>query len=907
MSTAPSSAAWPAATHTHTRGNAETPRLQTQLSLNAGWSVRSSAELSLGNGKGNGGDGAMTVGQALSQLGVDTAAWRRVDLPSTVLGALVTAGEIVDPFFGSNLAKIPGQGPEAKNFSNFPMPEDSPFRQSWWFRKELSLPPEAGPHASLQFDGINYRANIWLNGHPVAGRDQVAGAYREYEFDVTLLLHRDRPNVIAVEVFPPDPCDLALTWVDWNPSPPDKNMGLWRDVWLRTSGPVAVRAPFVVTKLEGTNGSVRAHLTIAGDLVNVTDRPQLAEVRAALEAGVFTKRFEVPARARVSFAIDPTDDPALLVEQPRLWWPHTIGTPNLYDLNVQVTVGGHLSDEAQLAFGIREITSAITSDGHTRFFVNGVPLLIRGAGWASDLFLRRQPERDRIGLRYAKAMNLNAIRFEGMLERSEFLEQCDREGILVIAGWCCCDCWEKWETWTDENHVIAPQSLRSQLRRARRHPSLLTWWYGSDFPPPAHVEQRYLEVLREERWPNPFQSSASQKPGPVTGPSGLKMLGPYDWVPPSYWLEDIDRGGAFGFATEINPGPAIPPVESLKKMLPPEHHWPIDDAWNFHAGGQAFHNIVKFTEALNARYGTPASIDEFAELSQLMTYEAQRAMFEGYARNRSKATGVVQWMLNNAWPSLMWHLYDHYLRAGGGYFGTKKACEPLHVMYAYDDGGVVVINDRIDAAVGLRVEARLISSTGRTLRTEAHLLMAEPISATTVCRLSPPPGEDVYFVDLRLLQADGQREGGQLVSRNFYWLAPQMDVLDRANTNWMHTPTKSYADLTALRRLPRASLTVSVEPPERVVADAAGDHLRARVQLHNPSDHLAFFVQLRLCDGQGNDVLPVVWSDNYVSLLPGETTVVRVELLGGAPARGTPLFVEARGLNVDACLTSLTR
>ncbi|HVR62713.1 MAG TPA: glucose-6-phosphate dehydrogenase, partial [Polyangia bacterium] len=791
----------------------------------------------------------------------------------------------------------PGQGPPAKNFSNFPMPEDSPFRHAWWFRKELSLPAGFAPgmHASLQFDGINYRANVWFNGRLIAGRDQIAGAYREYELDVTPFVRRDGPNAIAVEVFPPDPCDLALTWVDWNPSPPDKNTGIWRDVWLRVSGPVALRAPFVATRLEGTDGTRRALLTIAGDLVNVTDRRQSALVRATTELGVISKRFEVPARARVPFSIDHTDDAALAVSRPRLWWPHTIGSPELYDIALDVTVGegaAAVSDQARFAFGIREITTALTADGHTRFFVNGVPLLVRGAGWASDLFLRRQPERDRIGLRYAKAMELNAIRFEGMMERGEFLDLCDREGILVIAGFCCCDCWEKWETWTDENHVIAPESLRAQLRRARRHPSLLTWWYGSDFPPPAHVESRYLEVLREERWPNPFHSSASHKPGPVTGPSGLKMRGPYDWVPPTYWLEDSEHGGAFGFATEINPGPAVPPVESLKKMLPPPHRWPIDEVWNFHAGGQAFHNIDKFTDALSARYGAAQGIDDFAELSQLATYEAQRAMFEGYARNWPRATGVVQWMLNNAWPSLMWHLFDHYLRPGGGYFGSKKACQPLHVMYAYGAAEVVVINDHPRPADDLRVEARLVALDGRTLSQWSRSLSAEPVSATTIARLPPPADHPTYFVDLRLHQRDGR-----LADRNFYWLANPMDVLDPANTNWFHTPVKAYADLTALRRLPRASIGVAVHRLAPAGGDGGRDGLR--VAISNPSDRLAFFVQLRLCDAEGQDVLPILWSDNYVSLLPGESVALHAQPFGDGARAAGPLFIEARGLNVD--------
>jgi exo-1,4-beta-D-glucosaminidase len=851
------------------------------IDLNQGWAVRSSVGLEAG-------------GMVLSLPGVDVSSWYTVDLPSTVLGALIAAGRVEDPFFGTNLLKLPGQGPPGKNFSNHPMPDDSPFRVSWWFRKEFNVPEPRAPHTRLQFDGINYRANIWFNGQKLAGVDEVVGAYRDYEFDVTALLGEGRPNVAVAEVFPPEPCDLGLTWVDWNPSPPDKNMGLWRDVWLRSSGPVALRSPQVTSKQEGADGRRRARLTIAGDLLNVTDQPRTAVLRAAFDGRIVRKSFEVPARTRARAEIGPDDDAQLIVERPRLWWPHTIGSPELYDISLDVTVEGLVSDASRFAFGIRDIRSELTTAGHARFSINEVPILIRGAGWATDLFLRRQPDRDQAQLEYVKAMGLNAIRFEGMLERSDFLDLCDRAGILVIAGWCCCDCWEKWDTWSAENHVVAPESLRSQIRRVRRHPCLLTWWYGSDFPPPEHVERRYLEVLAEEHWPNPFQSSATHKPAPLTGPSGLKMRGPYDWVPPNYWLEDTEHGGAFGFATEISPGPAVPPIESLRKMIPAEHLWPIGQVWNFHAGVQEFQNIRAFTEALNGRYGPTRTAEEFAELSQLAAYEGQRAMFEGYARNRARSTGVIQWMLNNAWPSVIWHLFDYYLRPGGGFFGTQRACEPLHVMYAYDDQSVVVINDYPTTFERLRIEIRVVDLDGKVVHTQTNEIAVQPVSATTVAKVSPPRTLQPYFVDLRL-----RLDNGVLTSRNFYWLPTTLDVLDTAATNWIHTPVQRYADLSALRNIPAARLDLDVS---RGSLNPSTDLIR--IGIRNPTDRLAFFAQLRLADRNGEDVLPVVWSDNYLSLLPGERRTVDARIPVG-PAQARPLVVEARGLNVPTKMARL--
>ena len=160
------------------------------------------------------------------------------------------------------------------------------------------------------------------------------------------------------------------------------------------------------------------------------------------------------------------------------------------------------------------------------------------------------------------------------------------------------------------------------------------------------------------------------------------MTGPYEYVAPSYWLTTKPThppvnqggcGGAHGFNTETSMGPAVPPIESLRAMLAKDHLWPIDDCWNYHAGGGEFKDIHVFTDALNARFGPPPAPRTTRVKSQLMTYEGIRAMFEAYSRNKYTSTGVIQWMLNNAWPSMIWHLYDFYLRPGGGYFGAKKA------------------------------------------------------------------------------------------------------------------------------------------------------------------------------------------------------------------------------------------
>jgi exo-1,4-beta-D-glucosaminidase len=404
---------------------------------------------------------------------------------------------------------------------------------------------------------------------------------------------------------------------------------------------------------------------------------------------------------------------------------------------------------------------------------------------------------------------------------------------------------------------------------------MLTWWYGSDFPPPPRVERAYLEIIAEERWPNPVQSSAANKPTEVTGRSGLKMEGPYEYVAPGYWLEDTARGGAFGFATEISPGVAIPPIESLRRMLTDEQLWPVGEAWSFHAGGQEFHTVSRFVEALAARHGASDGVEDLAAWSQLLCYEGQRAMFEAYTRNRYRATGVIQWMLNNAWPSMIWHLFDHYLRPGGGFFGTQKACEPLHVMYSYDDRSVVVTNQFPTRFDDLVVRARIHEGPTHTAT------VSVAADGRTTAMVLPPLEREVTLLDLRLETPDRR-----LISSNCYWLPRKADVVDYARASWMHTPTAEHADLTALRRLPSTQVAV------RATRDRG-----VRVELENPTDRLAFFVQLRLADASGADVLPLVWSDNYVSLFPGDARTLNAVATGGSELPDE-IRVEVTGLNI---------
>jgi exo-1,4-beta-D-glucosaminidase len=608
----------------------------TREDLTSGWMIQSSCKVN-------------APGSVVSTRDFKPEGWHATRVPSTVLAALVAAKVYPDPYYGMNLRSIPGADyPIGKVFSRLPMPENSPFRCSWWYRTEFNAPASgaSGRKVWLNFGGINYRANIWVNGKQVAKADDVAGAYRMYELDITDAIMRDKPNVLAVEVFAPSETDLAVNWVDWNPAPPDKDMGLWREVYLTTSGPVSVRYPQVMSKVDTT--SLRSvELTVTAELNNSTDHPIKGVLNGTIEKVRFSQPVELAAHETKLVTFSPEAFPQLKFANPRLWWPWQMGAPNLYTLDIEVESAGQMSDRQTTTFGIREVTSELTDKGYRLFKINGKNILIRGGGWAPDMMLRSDPKREEQEVRYTRDMGLNTIRLEGKLESDSFYDLADRYGILIMPGWCCCDIWEKWAEWKPGMPQVATESLKSQVLRMRNHPSIYVWLNGSDFPPAPEVEQAYLDVLKKYNWPNPVVSSATARPTSFTGASGVKMSGPYDYVPPEYWYADKKLGGAYGYNTETSPGPAVPPVESLRKFIPKDHLWPIDDVWNYHAGGGSFTQMNLFTKGMNERYGEAHSLEDFATKSQALAYDGERAMFEAYSVNKYTSTGVIQWMLNN--------------------------------------------------------------------------------------------------------------------------------------------------------------------------------------------------------------------------------------------------------------------
>ncbi|MGE5681634.1 MAG: glycoside hydrolase family 2 TIM barrel-domain containing protein, partial [Bacillota bacterium] len=507
--------------------------------------------------------------------------------------------------------------------------------------------------------------------------------------------------------------------------------------------------------------------------------------------------------------------------------------------------------------------------------LNGRKILIRGGGWVDNLFLDNTYENYEAQIRYAKHMNLNTIRLEGFWGNNEDLYNlCDENGILLMAGWSC-----QWE-WpaslgkeTDqyggikspEDILLISKSWKDQIKWLRNHPSIFLWLYGSDMTPRPELESRYQEILKAEDPTRPFLAAASSRNSIVTGKTGVKMLGPYDYVTPNYWYIDTKFGGAYGFNTETGPGPQVPPVESVRKMIPQDSLWPIGKIYDYHCGGNAFNTLDRYNEMMDQRMGKPASIEEYCQKAQFLNYEGMRAMFEAFAANRYKATGVIQWMYNSAWPKFWWQLYDYYLMPNGAFYGARKACEPLHIQYNYGTNGVDLVNNTAKDYKDLRAVIRIFDSKMKERYSKELSLKAKADKKENL-ELLPAPGDygTTYFLDLRLYDKDKKT-----VSNNFYCLSSKSDILDSAKTNWYVTPAREYGDFTELNRLQDVKLTVKHHFKK------AGEKEFVTVELNNPTDKLAFLVDLSLLNKKnGESILPIFWDDNYFSLLPGEKRTV---------------------------------
>ncbi len=881
--------------------------------LNSGWQIQSSATA--------GGSGAQ-----ISRPGYAASGWLPISRPETLMAGLVENGRYPNVFYSDRLTSVP----------------TAQFDVNWWYRNQLTVHPRPGGRTFLIMNGVQGTADLWVNGTKVADRAQLQGAYSRFEYDITPYVH-DGANGVALDVAKNLPKTyLTDSQLDWNPHAPDESTGLRFAPQLAQAGPVSLRNAHVVQ--DNAKDLSRSDLTVKADLRNDTDAPQTASLHSTISRGGThidrTTKVSVPAKSTRTVTLSPSR-----LEHPAIWWPYQLGGQPLYHFAANVSVGGTMSDHTSEDFGIRTVTSDLTPvvpgkthapHGYRRFIVNGVPLVIRGGGWSPDMFMRYSPGNIHDQLAYVKNLGLNTLRFEGNLPPDDMFAQMDRAGILAMPGWQCCDRWEKpFDQWPDTLQVNSANQAARVAGWLRDHPSVFTFFQGSDEAPDAAKEAVYLKAFAAADWRTPQIASAEYKASGKLGPSGAKE-GPYNYVPPGYWWANgpesagtdpsyTNAGSAWAYGTETSAGNTVPTQDSLNRFLTPAEQaqvWDLNSTKGPGTGPDIFHVFPKYNDytktARMGQYNTPlwnryghwTDMASYQKIAQMGGYETARAQFESYLGHSkdpaNPSTGVIYWMLNKAWPSLHWNLYNYDLDQPGVYFGALKAGEPVHIMYDYGDGSVKVANLTRADQNGLTATARVIDVNG-TVRSTAQAPVSRLTSqdVRSVLKPSVPAGTSrTYFLELTLRHGSG----GPTVSRNVYWLSTKQDAIDWSKTVGAGSGAvfqpDGYADLTGLGSLPPADVRVTASTKH------SGADAITTVTIRNVGSKPVPNVFTRADVRRGRDghplggddqVLPIQWNDNDITLWPGQTQTLTAhyrasDLRGSAPV----VTITGRNLNPQA-------
>ncbi|MGB2589214.1 MAG: hypothetical protein WBG02_17925 [Candidatus Acidiferrum sp.] len=849
-------------------------------------------------------------GAAISLPGFKDTDWHPIHrMPATVLEILEEDGVYPNLYFGKNMAEE--------------VPQDL-YKQDWWYRTTFEAPSEHAVYL-LEFPGINYRAEIWLNGQLIADSKQIVGMYSAHELNVSQWIKLGQRNALAVKITPEraiqdvNGVELADSWFDWlnwkylgyhgsrKPNShgisfvPDRNAGIWKPVYLKVSGEVTLSHPLVNSELPLPQIN-SAKLTVYADLRNTSTQQVKGILRGTISRhGKTTIQIEQPIdlapgeERQASFA--PSQYPQLAISDPDLWWPYTMGNPSLYDLRLEFLENNQLSDAAHIRFGIRSITqyrdndeqfSEIGKGGNFYLKINGKNFLVRGAVYTPDLLYRYDPEREAAILRYVKDLGLNMLRWESKISSEHIVELADEQGIPLMFGWMCCNQWEMWDQWDDEDYRVAQESLRSQILMLRNHPSASIWANGSDGLPPDPVLKMYHGILTDLHWQNAIVDTVSSYAKDDRGErewNGIHMEGPYSWRPPTYWFSGR-YAASRGACAEQGDNEHIPTYESLKKFIPADKLWPINDTWYFHSGANPGNDtLINIQHAVDRRYGASSGAEEFARKAQLAHYEDTRAQFEAFAADGwANHKMTIYWMLNSHWPSFFGNIFDYYLSPGGAYYGAKTGLRPLSVVFdSYATGDhshakVTVVNQTPKQQKNLRVRVRVYDLEGK-LRDDRHTENLQVDSGGAIQAMTLPRFADsspVFFVRCELLDANEK-----VLSENVYWQSQKDDdVGDPKNDSAFGLKPVSWADMTPLNTMPQVPLELTAEH-----SPSAGEN-RVTIRLHNPSEHIAFFERAVITEAKdGDELLPIEYNDNYVTVFPGETVEIRSLLPQHAKAR----------------------
>ncbi len=892
-----------------------------------GWKVLSSAT-------------ATQTGQQISTPGFAAAGWLSVTnddagAPGTEMEALQQNGQCPNIFFSSNMRACYGQmtriGPDT-------IPQ---FSVPWWFRADFTPALQAGQDAKLVVNGVVGQADVWVNGHEVATSATVTGAYTRFTFDITSLVVAGT-NSLAIEMHPNDPTTMfTLDNVDWTQIPPDNNTGIQFPVQLQVAGALVAGNAHVVENNAADLSS--SALTVRTDVTNTTASPQTGAVGATITppgAGTpitVSQPVTVPANTTQTVTFTPGQFPGLTIASPQVWWPYQLGAQPLYTLATSVSQNSVALSSTSETFGIRNVTSYLTTgtsaaepSGARAFKVNGVPIVIRGGGWDPNLFLHYSAADTAKQIALMKSMGVNAIRLEGHIMPDDWFQQMDQAGILVNAGYQCCDAWQVGGTLTSAQLAVLQLSALTIGQNLRNHPSVFSFQW-SDNAPTAQQESVSLTGFSQADFTDPLISSAEYKSSTQLGPSGEKE-GPYDWVPPNYWFDtthpdtrdstQTNAGGSWGYDSEESAGNTVPTLDSINRFMSASDQanlWQNPGFNQYHTNyegtkhtGYHFGTLFNFDTALTNRYGSWPDLATYVQEAQVQNYENTRAQFEAFVDHANNtpvpSTGTIYWQMNKGWPSLLWTLYNNDGDQAGSYFGAQKANKALHVIYALDNGTVTLDNLGGPAQSGLSVESKVYSLAGTLLDDQqasnitlasqqvASSVLTPKVPAVTV----PPAPAQVYFVELLL-----RNSGGTVADRNVYWLSTQQDVTDWSKTLDKPQGTLSqYANLQALKTLPQAQVSVAAATTHQSGPDGADLATTVTVTNTSGTPAVGFFLRADVRRGTAggtelagdNELQSSIWNDNDVTLWPGESETLTVTY-NSADLQGATPVVSVSGWN----------
>ena len=806
-------------------------------------------------------------GEEISRVGYADDGWIVATVPGTVLTSFYNVGALPDPNFGANELAI----------------SDSFFHADFWYRDEIEGPSLApGRRAFLELDGVNWKAEVYLNG---ARLGRVDGAFQRGRFDVTDHL-RPGANALAVRVEKPaspgaakqhtladagqnggalgadNPSYHASIGWDWIPTIRGRNVGLWNDVRLTVSGPVTIDDPHVNFTLPLPDTS-SADLRLDVDLTNHGRDPVTGTLRGTFGDVAFEQPVEIPGMSVRTVTLDPSTHPQLRLRQPKLWWPNGHGEPHLYDVALELATADGVSDAESFKSGVRQMT--YTEEGVAvpggmekalRIFVNGRRIVPRGGNWGfPEVHLRYRAREYATAMRYHRDMNFNMVRnWVGQTGDDELYEAADRNGILIWQ-----DFWlaNPYDGPDPEDEALFMANVRDTIRRIRSHASVAVYCGRNEGDPPpaldAAIAAAVAELHPEIRY---FPSSMF---GPVSGG------GPYGVRSREYYFK---RRATPKLHSELGMTSVVT-LDSLKLMMPEAAQWPLSLHWGLHDFNLFSNQRARdFVAMIEQSYGGAEGLADWVATAQLVNYDGYRAMFEAQSKNRM---GLQLWMSHPAWPSLTWQTYDYYFNPHAAYFGAKKGSEPLHLQWNPLTDDVEVVNYGVGDAGGLTAAAQVLRFDGTVAWEKEAAVDSAYDSVVSPFAVEFPEGlTPVHFIRLWL------RRGAEEISENFYWRG---------------TETGNYR---ALRTLPKVPVLATTR------TERQADGYVLHTELENRSRTPALAVRVVAVRAEtGDRILPVLYDDNFVPLMPGEKRTIRTELLA-ADARGEEPRIVVEGFNVAA-------